>query len=156
MLKNDLKNDIEKTLQAHCPEPPEGFAERMDKKAISLIQKKHNQNVNKVKSRFRLPVLAAAAVLALCFVTAATRDLITRPDEIRARETTTPLVTAMSEGHGEVTEGEGLSQEAIEMLESEYPGLINELKPVNQSNEQQGVRFDLISAVVKDQELYML
>ena len=40
MLQNDLKNDIEKTLQAHCPEPPEGFAERMDNKAISLMQKK--------------------------------------------------------------------------------------------------------------------
>ena len=47
MLKNDLKNDIEKTLQAHCPEPPEGFAERMDNKAISLMQKKHNQNVKR-------------------------------------------------------------------------------------------------------------
>ena len=51
MLQNDLKNDIEKTLQAHCPEPPEGFAERMDNKAISLMQKKHNQNVNKGRSR---------------------------------------------------------------------------------------------------------
>ena len=156
MLKNDLKNDIEKTLQAHCPEPPEGFAERMDKKAISLIQKKHNQNVNKVKSRFRLPVLAAAAVLALCFVTATTRDLIIRPDEIRARETTTPLVTAMSEGHGEVTEGAGLSPEAIKTLEATYPGLINELKPVNLSNEQQGVRFDLVSAVIKNRDFYIV
>ena len=98
MLKNDLKNDIEKTLQAHCPEPPKGFSERMDNKVISLMQKKHNRNVNKGRSRFRLPVLVAAAVLVLCFVTAASRDLIIRPDEIRARETTTPLVTALSEG----------------------------------------------------------
>lgn len=156
MLKNDLKNDIEKTLQAHCPEPPKGFAERMDNKAISLIQKKHAQKTNKGKSRFRLPVLAVAAVLVLCFVTAASRDLIIRPDEIRARETTTPLVTALSEGKGEATEGEGLSQEAIEELESKYPGLINELKPVNLNSEQQGVRFDLISALIKDQDLYML
>ena len=66
MLKNDLKNDIEKTLQAHCPEPPEGFAERMDNKAISLMQKKQERNVIKGKPRFRLPVLVAAAVLALC------------------------------------------------------------------------------------------
>jgi len=156
MLKNDLKNDIEKTLQAHCPEPPKGFAERMDNKAISLIQKKHAQKTNKGKSRFRLPVLAVAAVLVLCFVTAASRDLIIRPDEIRARETTTPLVTALSEGKGEATEGEGLSQEAIEELESKYPGLINELKPVNLNSEQQGVRLDLISALIKDQDLYML
>ena len=156
MLKNDLKNDIEKTLQAHCPEPPEGFAERMDNKAISLMQKKQERNVVKGKSRFRLPVLAAAAVLVLCIMTAATRELIIRPDSIRARETTTPLVTALSEGHGEATGSAALSEDAVMRLEDEYPGLINELKPVNMRSDQQGVRFDLISALIRDQELYML
>ena len=156
MLKNDLKNDIEKTLQAHCPEPPEGFAERMDNKAISLMQKKHNQNVNKGRSRYRLPVLVAAAVLVLCFVTAASRDLIIRPDSIRARETTTPLVTALSEGHGEVTEGEGLSQEAIEALEVNFPGVADKLKPVNLNCEKQGIRMNVISALVEGNESWVV
>ena len=156
MLQNDLKNDIEKTLQAHCPEPPEGFAERMDNKAISLMQKKHNQNVNKGRSRYRLPVLVAAAVLVLCFVTAASRDLIIRPDEIRARETTTPLVTALSEGHGEATEGEGLSQEAIEALEVNFPGVADKLKPVNLSCEKQGIRMNVISALVEDDKSWVV
>ena len=156
MLKNDLKNDIEKTLQAHCPEPPEGFAERMDNKAISLMQKKHNQNVNKGRSRYRLPVLAVAAALVLCFVTAASRDLIIRPDAIRARETATPLVTALSEGHGEVTEGEGLSQEAIEALEVNFPGVADKLKPVNLSCEKQGIRMNVISALVEDDKSWVV
>ena len=156
MLKNDLKNDIEKTLQAHCPEPPEGFAERMDNKAISLMQKKHNQNVTKGRSRYRLPVLAVAAALVLCFVTAASRDLIIRPDAIRARETATPLVTALSEGHGEVTEGEGLSQEAIEALETNFPGLADKLKPVNLSCEKQGIRMNVISALVEGNESWVV
>ena len=156
MLKNDLKNDIEKTLQAHCPEPPEGFAERMDNKAISLMQKKHNQNVNKGRSRYRLPVLVAAAVLVLCFVTAASRDLIIRPDAIRAQETATPLVTALSEGHGEATEGEGLSQEAIEALEVNFPGVADKLKPVNLSCEKQGIRMNVISALVEDDKSWVV
>ena len=156
MLQNDLKNDIEKTLQAHCPEPPEGFAERMDNKAISLMQKKHNQNVNKGRSRYRLPVLAVAAALVLCFVTAASRDLIIRPDAIRARETATPLVTALSEGHGEATEGEGLSQEAIEALEVNFPGVADKLKPVNLSCEKQGIRMNVISALVEDDKSWVV
>ena len=155
-----LRDEIEKTLQAHSPEPPEGFAERTDNKVLSLIQKKQERKAVKWKSRYRLPVLATAAMLVLCFVTAATRELITRPDEIRARETTTPLVTAMSEGKGEETgSGAGtgtLPEEAVERLEYEYPGLIKELKAVNLSSEQQGVRLDLISALIKDQELYMI
>ena len=101
-----LKNDIEKTLQAHSPVPPEGFAERMDRKVISLMQQKEQAPVKK-KSRYRKPVIALAAALVLCFVTAASRDLIIRPDTIRARETATPLVTALSEGKGEETDGEG-------------------------------------------------
>ena len=156
MLQNDLKNDIEKTLQAHCPEPPEGFAERMDNKAISLMQKKHNQNVNKGRSRYRLPVLVAAAVLVLCFVTAASRELIIRPDAIRARQTATPLVTALSEGHGEATEGEGLSQEAIEALEVNFPGVADKLKPVNLSCEKQGIRMNVISALVEDDKSWVV
>ena len=156
MLKNDLKNDIEKTLQAHCPEPPEGFAERMDNKAISLMQKRQNQNVNKGRSRYRLPVLAVAAALVLCFVTAASRDLIIRPDAIRARETATPLVTVLSEGHGEVTEGEGLSQEAIEALEVNFPGVADKLKPVNLSCEKQGIRMNVISALVEDDKSWVV
>ena len=156
MLQNDLKNDIEKTLQAHCPEPPEGFAERMDNKAISLMQKKHNQNVNKGRSRYRLPVLAVAAALVLCFVTAASRDLIIRPDAIRARETATPLVTALSEGHGEIAEGESLSQEAIEALEVNFPGVADKLKPVNLSCEKQGIRMNVISALVEGNESWVV
>ena len=49
-----LKNDIEKTLQAHSPVPPEGFAERMDRKVISLMQQKEQAPVKK-KSRYRKP-----------------------------------------------------------------------------------------------------
>ena len=64
MLKNDLKNDIEKTLQAHSPVPPEGFAERMDRKVISLMQQKEQAAVKK-KSRYRKPVIALAAALVL-------------------------------------------------------------------------------------------
>lgn len=105
-----LKNDIEKTLQAHSPVPPEGFAERMDRKVISLMQQKEQAPVKK-KSRYRKPVIALAAALVLCFVTAASRDLIIRPDTIRARETATPLVTALSEGKGEETESGGNIEE---------------------------------------------
>ena len=149
-----LKNDIEKTLQAHCPEPPEGFAERMDNKAISLMQKKHNEN--KGRSRYRLAVLAAAVVLVLCFAIPASRNLIIRPDSIRARETATPLVMAFSEGHGEVTEGEGLSQEAREALEVNFPGVADKLKPVNLSCEKQGIRMKVISALAEGNESWVV
>ena len=170
MLKNDLKNDIEKTLQAHCPEPPKGFSERMDNKAISLMQKKHNQNVNKGRSRYRLPVLVAAAVLVLCFVTAASRDLIIRPDSIRARETTTPLATALSEGKGEETVPGGTGEagngtenqsalpfeDALRLEMESWPGIAEELKPVNLSCEKQGFRMDVISALVKGNEYWVV
>ena len=164
MLKNDLKNDIEKTLQAHCPEPPEGFAERMDNKAISLMQKKHNQNVNKGRSRYRLPVLAVAAALVLCFVTAASRDLIIRPDAIRARETATPLVTALSEGGQETVLGESREEDAVtKALREEIDNwvissedIVQELKPVNLSYEKQGIQVEIISALVKGTQLWLV
>ena len=164
MLQNDLKNDIEKTLQAHCPEPPEGFAERMDNKAISLMQKKHNQNVNKGRSRYRLSVLVAAAVLVLCFVTAASRDLIIRPDAIRARETATPLVTALSEGGQETVLGESREEDAVtKALREEIDNwvissedIVQELKPVNLSYEKQGIQVEIISALVKGTQLWLV
>ena len=152
-----LKNDIEKTLQAHSPVPPEGFAERMDRKVISLMQQKEQAPVKK-KSRYRKPVIALAAALVLCFVTAASRDLIIRPDTIRARETATPLVTALSEGKGEET-GTGtetLSAKALKMFETNFPGIAGELKPVNLSVEKQGIRMEVISALEKGNEAWIV
>ncbi len=152
-----LKNDIEKTLQAHSPVPPEGFAERMDRKVISLMQQKEQAPVKK-KSRYRKPVIALAAALVLCFVTAASRDLIIRPDTIRARETATPLVTALSEGKGEET-GTGtetLSANALKMFETNFPGIAGELKPVNLSVEKQGIRMEVISALEKGNEAWIV
>ena len=139
-----LKNDIEKTLQAHSPVPPEGFAERMDRKVISLMQQKEQAPVKK-KSRYRKPVIALAAALVLCFVTAASRDLIIRPDTIRARETATPLVTALSEGKGEETESGGLSREDSEWLMN-Y-NLANMLDPRKSTCEKDGIRLRVLSAV---------
>ena len=152
-----LKNDIEKTLQAHSPVPPEGFAERMDRKVISLMQQKEQAPVKK-KSRYRKPVIALAAALVLCFVTAASRDLIIRPDTIRARETATPLVTALSEGKGEETGAgtETLSAKALKMFETNFPGIAGELKPVNLSVEKQGIRMEVISALAKGNEAWIV
>ena len=160
-----LKNDIEKTLQAHSPVPPEGFAERMDRKVISLMQQKEQAPVKK-KSRYRKPVIALAAALVLCFVTAASRDLIIRPDTIRARETATPLVTALSEGKGEETDGEGEANargtgllktlvpndDSRAKIEYDWPELANSLVPVNASCEKQGIRWEMKAAAVKDDE----
>ena len=160
-----LKNDIEKTLQAHSPVPPEGFAERMDRKVISLMQQKEQAPVKK-KSRYRKPVIALAAALVLCFVTAASRDLIIRPDTIRARETATPLVTALSEGKGEETDGEGEANargtgllktlvpndDSRAKMEYDWPELANSLVPVNASCEKQGIRWEMKAAAVKDDE----
>ena len=152
-----LKNDIEKTLQAHSPVPPEGFAERMDRKVISLVQQKEQAPVKK-KSRYRKPVIALAAALVLCFVTAASRDLIIRPDTIRARETATPLVTALSEGKGEETGAgtEVLSGDEIDALEVNFPGIAGELRPVNLSCEKQGIRMEVISALKKENEAWIV
>lgn len=152
-----LKNDIEKTLQAHSLVPPEGFAERMDRKVISLMQQKEQAPVKK-KSRYRKPVIALAVALVLCFVTAASRDLIIRPDTIRARETATPLVTALSEGKGEETGAgtETLSANALKMFETNFPGIAGELKPVNLSVEKQGIRMEVISALEKGNEAWIV
>jgi len=160
-----LKNDIEKTLQAHSPVPPEGFAERMDRKVISLMQQKEQAPVKK-KSRYRKPVIALVAALVLCFVTAASRNLIIRPDTIRARETATPLVTALSEGKGEETDGEGEANargtgllktlvpndDSRAKIEYDWPELANSLVPVNASCEKQGIRWEMKAAAVKDDE----
>ena len=100
-----LKNDIEKTLQAHCPEPPEGFAEMIDDKVFHLMAERQEQKAARKKKRLRLvPVTAAALVVVMCAGILAANGhfgLINRPDEIlpgEGRYTAQPIETVLAQG----------------------------------------------------------
>ena len=100
-----LKNDIEKTLQAHKPEPSEGFAEMIDDKVLHLMAERQEQKAARKKKRIRLvPVTAAALVVVMCVGMLAANGhfgLINRPDEIRPGEgkyTVQPIETVLAQG----------------------------------------------------------
>ena len=100
-----LKNDIEKTLEAHKPDPSEGFAEMIDDKVFHLMAERQEQKAARKKKRIRLvPVTAAALVVVMCVGMLAANGhfgLINRPDEIRPGEgkyTVQPIETVLAQG----------------------------------------------------------
>lgn len=100
-----LKNDIEKTLEAHKPDPSEGFAEMIDDKVFHLMAERQEQKAAWKKKRIRLvPVTAAALVVVMCVGMLAANGhfgLINRPDEIRPGEgkyTVQPIETVLAQG----------------------------------------------------------
>ncbi len=120
-----LKNDIEKTLQAHKPEPSEGFAEMIDDKVLHLMAERQEQKAARKKKRIRLvPVTAAALVVVMCAGILAANGhfgLINRPDEIRPGEgkyTVQPIETVLAQGTvpvpGETDEAENAPELAEE------------------------------------------
>ena len=167
-----LKNDIEKTLQAHCPEPPEDFAEMIDDKVFHLMAERQGQKAVRKKKRLRLvPVTAAALVVVMCAGILAANGhfgLINRPDEIlpgEGRYTAQPIETVLAQGTvPEETDKTEVSK-AAEDLESEYSILKtrnelleikDKLVPLNLSCEDQGIRMEVEAAVAEGREAWIL
>ena len=169
-----LKNDIEKTLEAHKPDPSEGFAEMIDDKVFHLMAERQEQKAARKKKRLRLvPVTAAALVVVMCAGILAANGhfgLINRPDEIRPGEgkyTVQPIETVLAQGTVPVpgeTDGTENNRMAADpesadinaLLEQEWPGITGELVPVNLSCEKQGIRIDVLSALAKDKGAWIV
>ncbi|QUA52000.1 leucine-rich repeat domain-containing protein [Aristaeella lactis] len=122
-----LKNDIERTLQAHNPDPSEGFAEMIDDKVFHLMAERQEQKAARKKKRLRLvPVTAAALVVVMCVGMLAANGhfgLINRPDEIRpgeGRYTVQPIETVLAQGTVTVPgETDGTENPAVLVEENE-------------------------------------
>ena len=109
----------------------------------------------------KLMPAAVALVLLLGFGVTALIRSPGRPDPVlnNTQYTAQPIVTAMSPGHGEDTgdlpEG-SMEKKVIEALRESCPEAADLLMPVNRVCEKDGVRLEIISGLVKENESWIL
>lgn len=151
-----LKEEIEKTLQDHAPQPSDDFAERIDGQVVALIQA--GKGPGKKVFRPRLQVLAAAAAVVLLLGGVVLTSgggwpdrLMARPDVVAAQ----PTEPAEAASTGPREPSSGLTPEAADDLERYCP-VAKDLVPLNISTEKDGIRFELISAVANEEEAWFV
>lgn len=140
--------------------PAEPGFERTIQNTLSSLLTREQKSAFRKLYRFRIPALATALVLFLSVgILAFTGHLgFSIPDQTRsgsAQYTVKPIETALS-GGSETVEPDIRETAIGKAIEGYVPGIADQLRPVNLVREDQGIRVELQSALLKDQTEYVL
>ena len=140
--------------------PAEPGFERTIQNTLSSLLTREQKSAFRKLYRFRIPALATALVLFLSVgILAFTGHLgFSIPDQTRsgsAQYTVKPIETALS-GGSETVEPDIRETAIGKAIEGYVPGIADQLRPVNLVREDQGIRVELQSVLLKDQTEYVL
>ena len=157
MKKNDLKNALNERLQ---------YTEWTQEDTWSVLRKIRGSK--KTFNRRLITMVSWAAALVL-IVGLGVGVFVTRPgapDQITVSYTPTPVeMTALTGGEGAGTgdlpgeaggKAAGSAEDVCRQLDERYPGLRDQLKPLNLSCESQGIRMDVIAGLVGKQDAWFI